>query len=56
MDIYFDLVLQINRKYTATNIVLGKDTFVVTVFPHVDYVFIGALVVILDEIHRDRFD
>ena len=47
-------MLQINRKYTATNILLGKDTFVVTVFPNVDYVFIAALVVILDEIHRER--
>ena len=49
-------VLQINRKYTASNVLLGKDTFVVTVFPHVDYVFIAALVVILDEIHRERSD
>jgi uncharacterized protein YxjI len=48
--------MQINRKYTASNVVLGKDTFVVTVFPHVDYVFIAALVVILDEIHKERFD
>ncbi|KXG34728.1 hypothetical protein SORBI_3002G082700 [Sorghum bicolor] len=50
------MVAQINRKYTATNTLLGKGTFVVTVFPHVDYVFIAALVVILDEIHRERFD
>jgi hypothetical protein len=56
INISFDLVLQINRKYTATNILLGKDTFVVTVFLHADYVFIAALVVILDEIHRERFD
>lgn len=48
--------MQINRKYTAANVVLGKDTFVVNVFPNVDYVFIAALVVILDEIHRERFD
>jgi uncharacterized protein YxjI len=53
INISFDLVLQMNRKYTATNILLGKDTFVVTVFPHVDYMFIAALVVILDEIHRE---
>ncbi|CAD6226210.1 unnamed protein product [Miscanthus lutarioriparius] len=50
------MIAQINCNYTATNILLGKDTFVVTVFPHVDYVFIAALVVILDEIHRERFD
>ena len=40
--------MQINRKYTATNILLGKGTFDVTVFPHVDYVFITAVIVILD--------
>nr|CAB3456132.1 unnamed protein product [Digitaria exilis]CAB3503292.1 unnamed protein product [Digitaria exilis] len=50
------MIAQINRKYTAANLLLGKDTFVVTVFPNVDYVFIVALVVILDEIHRERFD
>ncbi|CAL5066317.1 unnamed protein product [Urochloa decumbens] len=49
-------VVQTNRKYTVTNVLLEKDTFVVNVFPHVDYVFITALVVILDEIHRERFD
>nr|CAB3456131.1 unnamed protein product [Digitaria exilis]CAB3503293.1 unnamed protein product [Digitaria exilis] len=52
----FQLRTEITRKYTAANLLLGKDTFVVTVFPHVDYVFIAALVVILDEMHRERFD
>jgi uncharacterized protein YxjI len=50
----FDVVLQINRKFTVANMLLGKDTFNVTVFPQVDYVFIASLVVILDEIHRER--
>ncbi|CAL5066316.1 unnamed protein product [Urochloa decumbens] len=50
------MIAQTNRKYTVTNVLLEKDTFVVNVFPHVDYVFITALVVILDEIHRERFD
>ncbi|CAL5079352.1 unnamed protein product [Urochloa decumbens] len=53
---YNTMVAQITRKYTASNVLLGKDTFLVTVFPHVDYVFIAALVVILDEIHREKFD
>ena len=48
--------MQMNRKFTVSNVLLGKDTFGVTVFPHVDYVFIAALVVILDEIHRERSD
>jgi hypothetical protein len=45
-----------SRKFTISNVLLDKDTFVVTVFPHVDYVFIAALVVILDEVHREKFD
>ncbi|CAL5089470.1 unnamed protein product [Urochloa decumbens] len=50
------MIAQTNRKYTVANVLLERDTFVVNVFPHVDYVFIVALVVILDEIHRERFD
>ncbi|KAL6595120.1 hypothetical protein ACP70R_048223 [Stipagrostis hirtigluma subsp. patula] len=50
------MIAQMARKFTVSNVLLGKDTFGVTVFPHVDYVFIAALVVILDEIHRDRSD
>nr|CAB3456129.1 unnamed protein product [Digitaria exilis]CAB3503295.1 unnamed protein product [Digitaria exilis] len=48
------MIAQMKRKFTVSNVLLGKDTFLVTVFPHVDYVFIAALVVILDEIDRDR--
>lgn len=48
------MIAQMNRKFTVSNVLLGKDTFSVTVFPYVDYVFIASLVVILDEIHRDR--
>ncbi|RLN33452.1 hypothetical protein C2845_PM03G23990 [Panicum miliaceum] len=50
------MIAQMNRKFTVSNVLLGKDTFGVTVFPHVDYVFVAALVVILDEIHRERSD
>ena len=46
------VLLQISRKYTASNVLLGKDTFNV---PGVDHVFVAALVVVLDEVHsRDR--
>ncbi|CAN6171459.1 unnamed protein product [Urochloa humidicola] len=48
------MIAQMKRKFTVSNVLLGKDTFCVTVFPNVDYVFIVALVVILDEVHRDR--
>uniref|UniRef100_A0ACD5YDY3 Uncharacterized protein n=1 Tax=Avena sativa TaxID=4498 RepID=A0ACD5YDY3_AVESA len=49
-------VAQMNRKMTVSSVLLDKDTFAVTVFPHVDYVFIATLVVILDEVHRDKND
>ncbi|KAL5196800.1 hypothetical protein ABZP36_000312 [Zizania latifolia] len=48
------MIAQMNRKFTVSNVLLGKDTFGVTVFPQVDYVFIAALVVILDDVHRDK--
>ncbi|KAL6595122.1 hypothetical protein ACP70R_048225 [Stipagrostis hirtigluma subsp. patula] len=47
-------IAQIHRRYTAAGALVGKDTFSVTVFPNVDHVFVTALVVILDEICRDR--
>ncbi|CAD6220582.1 unnamed protein product [Miscanthus lutarioriparius] len=52
----YNMIAQMNRQFTVSNVLLGKDTFGVTVFPHVDFVFIAALVVILDEIHRERSD
>ncbi|KAE9447557.1 hypothetical protein C3L33_20540, partial [Rhododendron williamsianum] len=45
-----------HRKHSVQSIVLGKDTFSVTVYPHVDYAFIVALVVVLEEINEDRDD
>jgi hypothetical protein len=48
------LVLQMERKFTVSNVLLGKDTYCVTVFPNVDYIFITALAVIMDEVHRVR--
>lgn len=35
---------------------LGTDHYGLTVFPNVDYVFISALVVILQELHTDKND
>ena len=43
-----------NRKYTISNVLLDKDTFVVTVFPNIDHVFMAALVVILDAVHNEE--
>ncbi|EMS68499.1 hypothetical protein TRIUR3_16300 [Triticum urartu] len=49
-----NMVAQMSRKLTVSNVLLGRDTFSVTVFPHVDYVFIASLVVILDELVPDH--
>jgi len=48
------VIAQMRRKYTASNVLLGRDTFAVIVNPGVDYAFIVALVVILDEINKDE--
>ena len=52
----YHLVLQMHRQHTATSVVLGTDHYSLTVFPNVDYVFISALVVILQEFHTDKND
>ncbi|WVZ62501.1 hypothetical protein U9M48_012247 [Paspalum notatum var. saurae] len=38
------MIAEMKRKLTLPNALLGMDTFNVTVFPHVDHVFIAALV------------
>jgi uncharacterized protein YxjI len=50
------IIAQMHRKHSVQSIVLGKDTFAVTVYPNVDYAFIVALVVVLEEINEDRDD
>ncbi|KAF9595642.1 hypothetical protein IFM89_021213 [Coptis chinensis] len=49
-----NIVAQMHKKHSVQSIVLGKDTFMVTVYPHVDYAFIVSLVVVLNEINADR--
>ncbi|KAF5181126.1 Lurp-one-related [Thalictrum thalictroides] len=51
-----NIVAQMHKKHSVQSIVLGKDTFMVTVYPHVDHAFIVALIVILNEINEDRND
>ncbi|PON94383.1 LURP1-related protein domain containing protein [Trema orientale] len=51
-----NIVAQMHKKHSVGSILLGKDTFSVTVYPHVDYAFIVGLVVILYEINEDRKD
>ncbi|KAL5716444.1 hypothetical protein ACHQM5_018133 [Ranunculus cassubicifolius] len=49
-----NIVAQIHKKYNLQSVMLGKDTFMVTVYSHVDYAFIVSLFVILNEINQDR--
>jgi uncharacterized protein YxjI len=48
------LVLQIDRRFSVVNTLLGKNSYSVTVNRGIDYAFIVALVVILDEMHYQR--
>lgn len=43
-----------HRRHTLKTAILESDNFAVTVYPNVDYAFIVALVVVLDEINEDR--
>lgn len=48
-----NVIAQMHRKHSFSSIVLGKDKFAVTVYPHVDYAFIVSLIVILEEINEE---
>ncbi|CAK8542068.1 unnamed protein product [Lathyrus sativus] len=48
-----NIVAQMHKKHTVQSVLIGKDQFMVTVYPNVDYAFIVALIVILDEINLD---
>lgn len=50
------IIAQMHRKHSVSSVVFGKDKFAVTVYPQVDYAFIVALIVILEEINEDRKD
>uniref|UniRef100_A0A6N2KI10 Uncharacterized protein n=1 Tax=Salix viminalis TaxID=40686 RepID=A0A6N2KI10_SALVM len=45
---------KMHRLHSLATMILDSDSFGVTVYPNVDYAFIVALVVILDEINADR--
>ncbi|KAH9309841.1 hypothetical protein KI387_037752 [Taxus chinensis] len=47
------ILAEMRRKYTVKNVLLGKDTFAVIVQPGVDYAFVIALIIILDEINKE---
>nr|AGV54542.1 protein LURP-one-related 15 [Phaseolus vulgaris] len=49
-----NIVAQMHKKHTVQSILIGKDHFMITVYPNIDYAFIVALIVILDEINEDE--
>lgn len=48
------IIAQMYRRHTVKTALLDADNFAVTVYPNVDYAFVVALVVVLDEINDDR--
>jgi hypothetical protein len=46
------LEMQMHKKQSLKSVFLGKDHFMVTVNPNIDYAFIVALIVILYDINR----
>ncbi|KAH9288361.1 hypothetical protein KI387_032478, partial [Taxus chinensis] len=47
------ILAEMKRKHTVANVLLGKDTFIVVVQAGVDYAFIIALIIIIDEINKE---
>ena len=50
------MLLQMKKRHTAKSVLLGKDTYTITVFPNNDQAFILALVVILHELNEEEDD
>ncbi|KAL4606407.1 hypothetical protein ACB092_09G100300 [Castanea dentata] len=48
------VIARMRKKQTAESILIRKDYFMVTVYPDIDYAFIVALIVILDEINHPK--
>ncbi|CAL1378526.1 unnamed protein product [Linum trigynum] len=48
------IIAQMHKGHSAKTVLLDAESFKVSVYPNVDYAFIVALVVILDEINADR--
>ena len=47
------VIAEMRRKYTVANVLIGRETFAIRVYAGIDYAFIVALVVILDEINKE---
>lgn len=42
-----------HKKQNIQSVLLGKDNFSITVYPNIDYAFIVAIIVILDDINNE---
>lgn len=49
-----EIVAEVKRKFSDSNALLSKDTFTIDIQAGTDHAFIVALVVIMDEIHREN--
>ena len=47
------MLLQMKKHHTVKNVVIDKDTYVITVFPNIDQAFILALIMILHELDEE---
>lgn len=47
------VIAQMHKRQNVQSVLLGKDNFSVTVYPNIDYAFIVALIVILDDINDE---
>ncbi|XP_018819414.1 protein LURP-one-related 10-like [Juglans regia] len=47
-----NIIAQMCKKTTVRSVLVGKDNYSVTVHPNVDYAFIVALIVILDDMNH----
>lgn len=45
--------MQMHKELSMGSVLVGKDKFMVTVYPNIDYAFIVALIVVLDAINDD---
>ncbi|KAK9288416.1 hypothetical protein L1049_016872 [Liquidambar formosana] len=50
-------IAEMKRKHNVQSVVFGKDKLILTVYPQIDYAFIVALIVFLDDVYSEgRYD
>ncbi|KAM7262399.1 hypothetical protein ACFE04_000082 [Oxalis oulophora] len=48
-----NILAQMHKKTTIQSVIMGKDKFMLTVYPNIDYAFAVALIVVLDDINGE---